>query len=268
MPELPELEVIAIRLSERLAGKRVKSVSVHNGIVIHAITPNEFVEEITDTCLLSCSVDGKFVLLNLTDNKTIVINPMLAGRFRIEDSQRKVLKRDIFVLQFKRDRLLYNDSKRMSRVYLVLDDDFSIVKGFKGRGPSALAEGLTEGTFIHRIKKFRGQIKNVLTNQRFITGIGNAYADEILLYAGILPFRQRATLSVAETITLYEAIRKVLSRYQGMMLKKTLHELATERRDFLMIHGKGGSICPLCGGRISEVTANRFKTNYCQTCQK
>jgi formamidopyrimidine-DNA glycosylase len=268
LPELPELEAIATRLSERFNGKRIESADVHDALVIHGMTPDRFISGITDKVISSCTNDGKFVLLNLSTGGSIVINPMLAGRFRVADAGRKPLKRDVFTLQFHNDLLSYTDSKRMSRVYLVVDDDFSAVKGFEGRGPSALADNLTEGLFLERFKRFRGHIKNVLTNQRFITGIGNAYADEILLYAGILPFRRISTVNAAESVRLYRAMRDVLSRYRKMMMKRTLTELAIEKRDFLMIHGKGGGICPLCGGRISEVTANRFRTNYCQTCQK
>jgi formamidopyrimidine-DNA glycosylase len=108
----------------------------------------------------------------------------------------------------------------------------------------------------------------VLRNQSFVKGIGNAYADEILLYAGILPFRRRYTLSDTETKNLYLAMKKVLSRIRDIMSERSLDEIAIEKRDFLMVHNRRGKICPLCGGRVSEVTANRFKTNYCQTCQK
>ncbi len=191
---------------------------------------------------------------------------MLAGRFRIVERGRRPLKRDILALEFGSERLLYTDTKRMSRVYLVLDDDFTVVKGFAGRGPPALGQDLTEDEFLERIKRFRGHIKNVLTNQRFITGIGNAYADEILLYAGVMPFRRRASLSTIEIVRLYKAIGSVLPRYRDMMMKRNLSELATEKRNFLMIHGRGGEKCPLYGGRVSEVRANRFKTNYCQAC--
>ncbi len=268
MPELPELEAIAMKLWERFNGKEVESVRVYEALVIHAITPDDFVERITNSVLSSCVADGKFIILSLTGNKKIVVNPMLAGRFRIVQRGRRSLKRNIFALEFGSESLLYTDTKRMSRVYLVLDDDFTVVKGFAGRGPQALGHDLTEHAFLDRIKRFRGHIKNVLTNQRFITGIGNAYADEVLLYAGIMPFRRRASLSTNEIVSLYRAMRDVLSRYRDMMMKRNLSELATEKRDFLMIHGRGGEKCPLCGGRISEVTANRFKTNYCQTCQK
>jgi len=120
--------------------------------------------------------------------------------------------------------------------------------------------------FKQHLKRRRGQIKNILRNQKFVKGIGNAY--EILLYAGILPFRKKSSLSDEEAEQLYDAMRNVLMKFKGILEKRSLDEIALEKRDFMMIHNRGGGICPLCGGRISEVTANRFKTNYCQMCQK
>ena len=156
----------------------------------------------------------------------------------------------------------------MSRVYLTKHGQYSILAGFDDQGPSALDPDVILEVFKKRIKRHRGQIKNILRNQRFLTGIGNAYADEVLLYAGILPFRRKATLSDSEIASLFESMKKVLTRYRDLLSNWSLDQLSREKRDFLMIHGKGGDVCPLCGGRISEVTANRFKTNYCQTCQK
>ena len=77
----------------------------------------------------------------------------------------------------------------MSRVYLVKGSDYSQVAEFNDRGPSALDRELKLAEFKQHLKHRRGQIKNILRNQKFVKGIGNAYADEILLYAGILPFR-------------------------------------------------------------------------------
>jgi formamidopyrimidine-DNA glycosylase len=151
---------------------------------------------------------------------------------------------------------------------LIPSGDYSGVAGFSGRGPSALDPELTLEMFKERLKRQRGQIKNVLRNQRFVKGIGNAYADEILLYAGILPFRKKSSLSDEESEQLYIAMKKVLTRFQDVLSGRSLDEIAKEKRDFMMVHNRGGEICPLCGGRVSEVKANRFKTNYCQTCQK
>ncbi|MFX0053926.1 MAG: DNA-formamidopyrimidine glycosylase family protein [Promethearchaeota archaeon] len=267
MPELPELEVIANRLAERITGSKVQSVKVHDHIVIHGLTAGEFEASSVGESFRSFRPDGKFIIMEL-DEHDLVVNPMLTGRFRLLEKPRIPTKTDMFSVTTNTGTLWYYDRKRMGRAYLVARGDYSNIAGFSGRGPSALDPSLTLRVFKERLRRHRGQIKNVLRNQRFVKGIGNAYADEILLYAGILPFRKRSSLSDEEVLKLFESMRTVLARVLEIISNRSLSELGTEKRDFLMIHNRGGGICPLCGGRVSEITANRFKTNYCQTCQK
>ncbi|MHA1216423.1 MAG: Fpg/Nei family DNA glycosylase [Candidatus Thorarchaeota archaeon] len=265
MPELPELEVIAEKLTESPGGHLVRNVSIRDSTVIYGTTPDEFSAAVSGRVLTSVQADGKFLLLLFSEDRRIVVNLMLTGRFRLSPAKGF---RIMFGLTFDNGMtLVYTDRKRMGRVYLVFGDQYAHVAGFDGRGPSALDPMLTLEAFSSRLRRFRGQIKNVLRNQRFVKGIGNAYADEIPLYAGILPFRRRSTLTESEIERLYAAMRGVLQRYREILRRRTLEELSTESRGFLMIHGKSGALCPLCGGRISEVRANRFKTNFCQRCQ-
>ncbi|MHA2359221.1 MAG: DNA-formamidopyrimidine glycosylase family protein [Candidatus Thorarchaeota archaeon] len=267
MPELPELEVIAELLTDELRGKTVKKTVVHNHIVIHGRPVVEFETAPVGEEFESVRADGKFLILSMT-KYDFVVNPMLTGRFRVIPRFKKPTSYDMVSIHTGEVTLWYSDRKKMGRIYLVSKEDYSQVAGFEDRGPSALDPELTLELFRERIKRHSGQIKNVLRNQRFIKGIGNAYADEILLYAGILPFRRRPTLNDDELEKLYHSTRKVLTRIRDIMSERSLDEIAIEKRDFLMVHNRGSAICTLCGGRVSEVTANRFKTNYCQTCQK
>ncbi|MFW9800123.1 MAG: Fpg/Nei family DNA glycosylase [Candidatus Thorarchaeota archaeon] len=267
MPELPEIEVLARRLNERLPGEVIQRVKVYDHLVIHGQPVDHFESAALGESVRAFRPDGKFILMEL-ENHELVVNPMLAGRFRLVQRPRTTIKSDMFSVETENYTLWYYDRKRMGRVYLVPKGDYSGIAGFDGRGPSALDQELTLEVFSQRIRRHRGQIKNVLRNQRFVKGIGNAYTDEILLYAGILPFRKRSSLSNEEVQRLYQSMKSVLSRVLEVISDRDIGQLGSERRDFLMIHGRGGGVCPLCGGRVSEVTANRFKTNYCQTCQK
>lgn len=260
--------MIASRLNSLLQGKTIRKAVVHNHLVIHGIEVGTFEDELTGKVYESVRADGKFLLISLENGCEIVVNPMLAGRFRLMDRPRRPSKTDIFQLHSENGTLRYTDRKQMSRVYLVKGGNYSQVAEFNDRGPSALDPELKLAKFQQLLKRHRGQIKNILRNQKFVKGIGNAYADEILLYAGILPFRKKSSLSDKETEQLYNAMRNVLMKFKGILEKHSLDEIALEKRDFMMVHSRGGGVCPLCGGRVSEVTANRFKTNYCQTCQK
>ena len=267
MPELPELQIIAEILTSELAGFSIKKTVVHNHIVVHGLPVADFETKSVGETFETVVADGKFLIFSLT-NYDLVLNLMLTGRLRTIPRYKRPSSYDMVSFRIEDMSLWYSDAKKMGRIYLVDRGSYSQVAGFEDRGPSAMDPDLSLDIFKTRLKRHNGQIKNVLRNQRFVKGIGNAYADEILLYAGILPFRKRSTLTNDETKNLYHAMNKVLSRIREIISKRSLDEIAIEKRDFLMVHNKGGGICPLCGGRVSEVTANRFKTNYCQTCQK
>jgi len=268
LPELPEIEAIAAKLSEALVDSTIKKVKVYNHIILYGGTVGHFENDLPGNTFTSFRADGKFLIASLTNNLEIVINPMLTGRIRMAMKPRKPIKEDAISIIIDKRSLWYSDRKSMGRVYLIEYGNYDEVADFNDRGPSALDSEMTLEIYKTRIKRHNGQIKNVLRNQRFVKGIGNAYADEILLFAGILPFRNRGTLSVEEIEKLYDAMKKVLTKFKQILMKRPLNEIALEKRDFLMIHGKHKGICPLCGNRVSEVTANRFKTNFCQTCQK
>ena len=267
MPELPELQIISRELTNLLGGESIKKITVHNHIILHGLPVDAFEQRAIGEKIQRVIADGKFIIIELVDHE-IVINPMLTGRFRTVAKSKRLTKYDMISIQTTGETFWYSDRKKMGRVYLVPKGDYSGVAGLSGRGPSALDDGLTLDIFRDRLKKRTGQIKSVLQNQAFVKGIGNAYADEILLYAGILPFRKSSTLTDAEIEKLFISMKKVLTRFLDILSGRSLDEIAIEKRDFLMVHNRGGDICPLCGGRVSEVKSNRFKTNYCQTCQK
>ena len=121
--------------------------------------------------------------------------------------------------------------------------------------------------FRGRIKRFNAVIKHVLVNQRFIAGLGNAYADEILFVAHVMPFRKRSTLTDAEIAALYNATKSVLQNAITTITTRIGDTLQFEVRDFLQVHGKGGEPCPNCGSPISSVKSGLRVANFCRKCQ-
>ena len=119
-------------------------------------------------------------------------------------------------------------------------------------GPEADDPALTLDAWRTRIKRHPGELKNTLKNQGFVAGIGNAYSDEILHAARLLPSRKRSTLA--------DAI--------GVLRERVPPTFETQVRDFLAVHDKGGTACPRCGTRISEVKPGGFVTSYCRGCQR
>jgi formamidopyrimidine-DNA glycosylase len=101
-----------------------------------------------------------------------------------------------------------------------------------------------------------------------VAGIGNAYSDEILHAARLLPFRKRSSLANEEVDELYRATRETLATAIEVLRRRVPPTFEDQVRDFLAVHLKGGQPCPRCGTRISEVKAGGFVTSYCRGCQR
>jgi formamidopyrimidine-DNA glycosylase len=121
--------------------------------------------------------------------------------------------------------------------------------------------------FVQRIRRHPGEVKNLLRNQAFISGVGNAYSDEILHEAGILPLRKRPTLKPDDVARLHTATRKVLQSAIDSIRAQPKYESHKQDRSFMAIHGKAKEKCPRCGHRITELTARGENTDFCRGCQ-
>ena len=140
--------------------------------------------------------------------------------------------------------------------------------GEEEQGPDADAPQLSLDIWHARIRRHPGELKNLLRNQAFVAGIGNAYSDEILHAARLLPFRKRSSLATEEIDELYAATRSTLARAIDILRERVPPTFEQQVRDFLAVHMKGGQACPRCGTRISEVKAGGFVTSYCRGCQR
>jgi formamidopyrimidine-DNA glycosylase len=266
MPELPDLEVIREFLAAHIAAVPIESVEVRRPLVVRNLLGGDTSEQLVGRQFADVRRRGKFLLLPLDSGATVVINPMLAGRIRYGEPLSRHRARDALVLCLADGReLRYHDARDMGKVYLT--DDLIQVPTFSDLGPEAIDPGLTLEIFRQRLRRHRGEIKRILTNQSFVAGIGNAYADEICWRARLYPFRRRPSLDDDQIEQLFSAMRAVLAEAIETLRTRVGEAIDVEIRDFLAVHGKPGQACPRCGGTISEVTRQRRTTHFCRTCQ-
>ena len=270
MPEIPELEAIASFFNEHLPGCRVASATTRIPPVFR--TPaSELRDTLPGDSFTGVRRHGKFLLFHLDSDRTLAINPMLAGRFQfVAPGTRLPAKTCLVVDLHDAPQLRYVDERVMGKIYLLPSGGLEAIPNWTENGPDLLDPALTEDEWLKRIRKYRGQVKNVLTNAAFVQGIGNAYSDEILWEAGINPATARTDLSVDDLRRLYRASRSVVEwatpLARAAMVKDGILDY-TERRDFLRVHRRGGEPCPRCGTTISELTANQRITSFCRQCQ-
>ena len=163
----------------------------------------------------------------------------------------------------------YRDPTQMGKVYLLPTEVDRAVPGLDAElGPEADDPRLSLDDWRTRIRRHPGELKNLLKNQAFVAGIGNAYSDEILHAARLLPFRKRSSLAPEEVDALYDATGTTLRAAVEVLRERVPPTFETQVRDFLAVHNKGGTPCPRCGTRITEVKPGGFVTSYCRGCQR
>lgn len=266
MPELPELEVVRHVLQRRILGATITTVRTlppGSAVVIRDLTRRGFSETLTGASIVEVARRGKFLILT-TSAALLVINPKLTGRLQLAAPDDKRFAKTHVILSLSNGSdLRYVDQKRMGQLYLV--ESLSQVPEFDGMGPEPLEISLEE--FQHRLLKFRGEIKGVLTRGELVAGIGNAYADEILWSALLHPFRKRTQLTSPEVERLYRAMQSTLRQATEQVRLEMGEDIHLKPREFLAVHMKTGEPCPRCGSPISLVGANQRITNFCRQCQ-
>jgi formamidopyrimidine-DNA glycosylase len=290
VPELPDLTIVAEAFHAALAGRSVTAASAPGPLAVRG-TPAEL-DALVGQPVGSVRRRGKFLLVDL-DPDRVVVNPMLTGRFQLAAPSVKQPTKTAVVLSFgARDdgpadaaawtagaawmpdpgapvEIRYRDPTQMGKVYLLPAGIDRPVAGMADGelGPDADDPALTLEVWRTRIRRHPGELKNLLRNQSFVAGIGNAYSDEILHAARLLPLRKRSSLAPEEVDELYRATRSTLDVAVGVLRARVPPTFETQVRDFLAVHMKGGQPCPRCGTRISEVRPGGFVTSFCRGCQ-
>ncbi len=291
VPELPDLTIVAEAFHAALAGRPIRSAEALAPLAVRG-TPAELQAMVGQT-VRTIRRRGKFLLVEL-DRDEIVVNPMLTGRFQLASPGDKHPSKTAVTWGFgprarapkdaarwtrgaawlptdaATPEVRYRDPTQMGKVYLQPAGIDRPVAGLGGddQGPDADDPSLTLDVWRTRIKRHPGELKNLLRNQAFVAGIGNAYSDEILHAAGLLPFRKRASLAAEEADALYASMRTTLATAVDVLRDRVPPTFERQVRDFLAVHDKGGQPCPRCGTRITEVRAGGFITSYCRGCQR
>ncbi len=268
MPEAPDLFVIRDFLEPKLVGRTVTSAAERKPLVLRNMTGEKFADDIAGRKLTKIDRKGKLLLVELGAERRLVISPMLTGGLRYCSPEDRMEASTILVFDLDDGhQLRYFDQKRMGQVYYLSPDQLGEIVRLENQGADVLDEPMDLDEFTAALKPFRGEIKGILTRGQAVSGIGNAYADEILFEAKLFPFRKKSKLGRTEMKHLHEAVYAVPRNAVSILEDRVGDAIHKKVRDFLKVHGKGGKPCPRCGSRISAIKANRRETNFCRTCQ-
>ena len=266
MPEAPEMEVVKDFLAQNLMGQEVTEARVLKPSVLRSLQ-GDVRTDIVGRAFIESTRRGKFLILSLSGDRAIVINPKLTGGLQFCPSKQRILKRTCILLALSGGfHLRYTDDRQMGVFYYVSHDQLGDVPGLDEQGPDVL-DNIDLEEFQSRLKGFHGEIKGILTRGKVLSGIGNAYADEILFDAKVYPFKRRKQLSSDELRRIHHSARRIIVDATSVVRERMNGQLDHKLRDFLAVHNKGGPDCPDCGNKISQITANRRITSYCRRCQ-
>ena len=264
MPELPEVETIVRRYRARLEGRRIVAFASRWA---KQATPSVRVVRagIVGRTVTWLTRRGKYIVFYLDDGGFLLVHLRMSGRFEwaAEQPTRPRHIRSTWDLD-DGSRLLFCDSRKFGR--LVYTRDLAAATADLGVEP--LARGFTVARLKRELDGCARQLKPLLLDQSVIAGLGNIYADESLFRAGLHPLRRSNQLGEAQVAALHEAIRHVLRkaiRYCGTSFDRAYLGGSMQQR--LMVYGRGGEPCRVCGTPIIPIRVAQRGTHVCPKCQ-
>jgi formamidopyrimidine-DNA glycosylase len=272
VPELPEVEALALDLRGRFADRAIAKVHVVAFSALKTFDPpvhaleGSFVDDVTR--------HGKFLDIS-AGGLHLVIHLARAGWVRWRDelppTPPRPSSKSPLALRVELDDGTGIDvteagTKKSLAAYVVREP--SDVPGIASLGPDPLVDDFTREALAAILQQAgRSQIKGVLRHQGTIAGIGNAYSDEILHATRMSPFKPANSLTDEELTTLHDAIARVLGEAVDRSRGMAASELKGEKKSHLAVHGRTGQPCPVCGDTVREVSFADSALQYCPTCQ-
>ncbi len=248
------------RITAALVGKKVVAVRVGDPVVLRAQMPVE--ELVVGRTLRSVEHHGKFLIFTF-DGLVMTVNPMLAGIFSLQTAGAKATKDTRMRLEFEGGiELRYRDDVRMGKVYVGIE-----APGLADIGPDAGTLSWTEAQFSERAKAKRSEVRNLLQDQTFVSGIGNAYADEILWTAQLHPKRRVGSLTRDEMHRFYAALRGELAKGLAEVERTMPPQLGEKPRAHMQVRGRAGKPCPRCGTTLMRRRKGLDDVDLCPKCQ-
>lgn len=268
MPELPDVALYIEALERRCVGHTVGGIRLASPFLLRTVEPS--VEELVGRRVVGLRRLGKRIVFELDEAYFMVIHLMVAGRFAWDDAAGAKIPGRVGLAAFDFDSgtLLLREASKKKRASLHL------VRGEEGleahdRGGLEPLEADLE-SFAEALTRERHTLKRALTDQRLISGIGNAYSDEILHRARLSPMRRSDQLDDAMMRALHEATRAVLTEWMERLREEVgegFPEKVTAFREEMAVHGKYKEPCPVCGKSVMRIRYASNEANYCPTCQ-
>lgn len=267
MPELPDIELYLHALRPRIVGHTLERIRIASPFLVRSVDPP--IDQAFDKKVIALRRLGKRLIWQLDSDLFLIIHLMIAGRFKWADRGAKVPgKVGLAAFDFDHGTLILTEagSQRRASLYLVKGE-----KAVTEHDPGGL-EVLTSSAeeFGKALTRENHTLKRALTDPHLLSGIGNAYSDEILHAAKMSPMLLTSKLTPAQIESLHAQTIGVLTKWRDALIAETgekFPEKVTAFREGMAAHGRYGKPCPLCGTPIQRIQYATNEANYCPTCQ-
>jgi formamidopyrimidine-DNA glycosylase len=267
VPELPDIELYLHALRPRIVGQRLEQVRVASPFLLRTVDPP--LGAVEGKTVHAVGRLGKRVVWHLTDGYHVVIHLMIAGRFRWGAPDRPLPHRiGLAAFDFQSGRLVLTESgsRRRAGLWIVHGDE--PLRQLDPGGIDVITASPQE--FQRAITAGNHTLKRALTDPHLVSGIGNAYSDEILHAARLSPFQLSGRLTPAQIAALREAAVRVLIEWRDRLIAEAggrFPDRVTAFREGMRVHGRFGKPCPVCGTPVQRIRYAANEANYCPACQ-
>ena len=267
MPELPDITVYLERLRTHIQGHTLRRIVLLNPFLLRTASPP--IGSAEGRKVAGLRRIGKRIVLALEGELFLVLHLMIAGRLHWYEDRAKAAKaRGLATFEFSSGTLTLTEAGTQKRASLhVVEGEAGLARLDPGGIEVFTA---TEDEFAAALQAKNHTLKRALTDPRILSGIGNAYSDEILHTAQLSPFTLTQKLNQDEVHQLFAAIKSSLTDWTNRLREQyrdRFPEKVTAFRPDMATHGKYGQPCPRCGSKIQRIRYGSNETNYCPKCQ-
>lgn len=267
MPELPDIVDYIRALEPRILGQLLEHIRINSPFLLRTVQPA--IADVEGRTVREIRRVGKRIAIGVDDDLWVVLHLMIAGRLHWKPPKIKLAGRqNLAAFEFPNGTLTLTEAgtKRRASLHILAGDEG--LESIDPGGIDVLAAGLD--AFRTALSAENHTLKRALTDPRTVSGIGNAYSDEILHAAKLSPLAQTQKLKPEEWERLYKSTQKTLRLWMGRLRAQTgdgFPEKVTAFRDDMAVHGRYGQPCPVCGEKILRIRYADNETNYCARCQ-
>ncbi|MEP7059748.1 MAG: bifunctional DNA-formamidopyrimidine glycosylase/DNA-(apurinic or apyrimidinic site) lyase [Actinomycetota bacterium] len=278
--ELPEVEVMRRDLEKDVVGRRIKTAEVKTSKnAMRAIRRyskrKDFTSRVQGTKIAKVERRGKYLLLYLDSSDVLVVHFGMSGQFQRGTGRTPLPPHTHVVLTFQQGGdLRFIDPRTFGEMFVSAADELGKVKEIQHIAIDPLDQVFTWPTFQYLLAQRAAKMKSILMDQKFISGLGNIYSDEVLFTAGLRFDRLSDTLSSQEVRRLYRAIQETIQeaiKLRGTTLEDEayvdLFGLPGEYQNELKVFGRAGLPCRRCRTPIQSVKISQRNAYYCPQCQ-